>query len=159
MHKVHTENHIGNNTISELSNKKGNVTKKSSLNKINVNNKTSDVVSNQSLNSNNNTVKSDLSISDTMVKSASVIHTTINDSDTLNNNVNSIQINDKSKQDENPMPQHNDAAINKSLNAAYNVHSTVSTTINPSAANYQPKGINAYDNVNSKNFNNISNGK
>lgn len=166
MHKVHTENHIGtnnNNTISELSNKKGNVTKKSSLNKINVNNKTSDVVSNQSLNSNNNTVKNDLSINDTMVKSATIIHTTttttINDSDTLNNNISSIQINDKSKHDVNAKPQHNDAAINKSLNAANIVHSTVSKTTNPSAANYQPKGINAYDSVNSKNLNNFSNGK
>lgn len=158
IHQVHTENHVGNSTITELSNKKGNVTKKSSLNKINVNNKTSDVVSNQSLNNNNNMINNDLSISDTTVKLVSVSQS-IRDSDSLNNNIN-IQMNDKSRNVEDVnRPQHNDAGVNRPLNAANSVNSTVSKTTNPAAANYQPKGFIAYDSVNSKTLNNVTNGE
>lgn len=149
MDKVHTENHIGNNTISEQTNKKGNVTKKPTLNKINVNNKTSDVVSNQSLNSNNNMISNDLSISDTTINPVS-------DSDSLNNNI-GIEMNEQYQHDADI--QQNVAGIQKALIAANNVNSTVSKSINPSAASYQPKGIIAYDSVNSKSLSNISNGK
>lgn len=156
IHQGHTDNHVGNSTITELSSKKSNVTKKSTLNKINVNNKISDVVSNQSLNNNNNMINNNTTLQCGNVSQSN------SDTDCLNNNIN-IQLNDKSKHNEGAVRmQHNDAAavgISKPLNAATNVNSTGSKLNNQSAANYQPKGIIAYDSVNSKTLDNITNGK
>lgn len=161
-HQVFAENHVGNSTITELSSRKSNVTKKTSLNKINVNNKISDVVSNQSLNNNNNMINNNNSIGDTTVNAVNVTQS-ISDSDSFNNNKN-LQMNDKSRHGVDVdviKAQHNDvAAITKTLNAQNNVHNTVSkTTNNQSTANYQQKGIVTYDNVNNKMLDNISNGE
>lgn len=174
IHQNHAENHVGNSTIAELTNKKSNVTKKQSLNKINVNNnnnnnitsnnnhKISDVVSNQTLNNNN------LSIGDTNVKAVSVSQQSISDSDSLNNNV-SIQqphqqlANDTSKRDEAvklSQQQHLDGGINnsKSLNVPNHVHSTVSSATNQQmmpSNNPSNPGTNAYENTT---LDNITNG-
>ncbi|XP_031638243.1 putative mediator of RNA polymerase II transcription subunit 26 isoform X2 [Contarinia nasturtii] len=161
-HQVFGENHVGNSTITELSNRKSNVTKKTSLNKINVNNKISDVVSNQSLNNNNNMINNNISLGDTTTAKAVGVTQSICDSDSLNNNIN-LQMNDKNRHSVDVdviKAQHNDVAANtKSLNAQNNVHNTVSkTTNNQPTANYQQKGIITYDNVNNQMIDTIANG-
>lgn len=166
-HQIHTENHVvGNSTITELSSRKSNVTKKTTLNKINVNNnKISDVVSNQSLNNNNNMINNNVSLGDATAKVVSVSQS-ISDSDSLNNNIN-IQMNDINRNHavdgdvmkaQQQQPQ-NDAGITKPFNTQNNVHNTVSKTGNQLATNYQQqKGIITPDSVN-KSIDNISNGE
>lgn len=163
IHQVHTESHVGNSTITELS-KKSNITKRTSFNKINVNNKTSDVVSNQSLNNNNNNkINNNISLGETTVHTVGMSQT-FSDSDSLNNNIN-IQMNDKNREhhvhgDVIKSQPHSDAGVTKTLNAQQHVNSTVSKVSNQSAApNHPQKGIMNHDNVNSKAPNNISNGK
>lgn len=181
IHQNHAENHVGNSTIAELTNKKSNVTKKQSLNKnnVNINNNTitsnnnhkiSDVVSNQTLNNNN------LSIGDTNVKAVSVSQQSISDSDSLNNNVSTQQphqqlTNDSNKHDQAMKPsqqqqhhhqpqQHLDGGINnsKSLNVPNHVHSTVSSATNQQmmpSTNPSNPGTHAYVNTT---LDNITNG-
>lgn len=162
IHKVHTENHVGNSTNTELSSKKSNVTKRTSFNKINVNNKTSDVVSNQSLN-NNNMINNNISVGETTVQTVGVSQS-ISDSDSLNNNIN-MQMNDKNRHHKvdadviKSQSMHSDAGITKSSNASQNVNNTVSKASNQSAAAYhQQKGIMNHDSVNNKTLDNINNG-
>lgn len=165
--QIHTENHVGNSTITELSSRKSNVTKKTTLNKINVNNnKISDVVSNQSLNNNNNMINNNVNLGDVTAKIVCVSQS-ISDSDNLNNNIN-IQMNDKNRNhsviDGDVMKmaqqqQQNDAGVTKTFNAQNNVHNTISKTSNQPATNYQqPKGIITHDSIN-KTIDNISNGE
>lgn len=146
IHHVCMENHVGNSTTTELSTKKSNVTKKLSLNKINVNNKTSDVVSNQSLN-NSNLNDNNISVGDTTAKSASVSQS-ISDADSLNNNINTNKMNDKNR-------NHADAGDVRNVTNALNAQNYVHIQ---SAANYPPKEIMLHGSVNSH-TDNINNGK
>lgn len=167
-HQIHTKNHVGNSTITELSSRKSNVTKKTTLNKINVNNnKISDVVSNQSLNNNNNMINNNVSLGDPTTKVVSVSQS-ISDSDSLNNNIN-IQMNDKNrnhdvdgdvmKAQQQQQKSLNDAGITKTFNAQNNVHNTVTKSRNQSTTNYQQqKGIINHDSAN-KSIDNVSNGE
>lgn len=166
IHHFHTENHVGNSTITELSSKKSNVTKRTSFNKINVNNKTSDVVSNQSINNNNTMINNNISLGETTVQSTTVgLSQSISDSDSLNNNINT-RMNDKNRNHSvggdviKTQQMHSDAGVTRPLNAPHNVNNTVSKVSNQSAAtNYQPKGFSNHSSVNSKTLDNISNGE
>lgn len=162
-HQIHTENHNDNSTIIELSSKKSNVTRKTNPNRINVNNKTSDVASNQSFNNNNNMMKNNVSVGETAANDFGGSQLNSDSIDSLNNKIN-LQMNDKNRMnvggDIKKAQHHNDAAgINKVMNAQNNVHSTVSKNSNQPVADHQQKGIVTYDSVNNKTIDNLRNGK